>query len=98
MNYHPFNICAFYRGAPENVYKAAHCSQVPSQPEEYGHVPVSIVHAKDRDPSSSLNLCPQPEQLWKALPCRKAHFGKARFLEQAELTRDRLVQALRKGP
>lgn len=37
-------------GAPENYYKAAHCSHLFSQPEEYVHVPVSVVHYKGGRP------------------------------------------------
>lgn len=48
-------------GAPEIFYKATHRNQVSSQPEECFHVPVPAVHATEEDPSSSLNLCPQPE-------------------------------------
>lgn len=68
-------------GVLRNVHKAAHHSQVSSQPGKYVQTPVSVIHAKEEEPSSSLNLCPQPEELLKALPLRKAEFGKVRFLE-----------------
>lgn len=56
-------------GAPENLYKAALCSHVSSQQEEYVHAPVSTVHAKEEDPLLI------PESLPTARACGPCHTG-----------------------